>query len=116
MGWHSSVYRIDTDIRNPSKICYFFVVRSRKAVPGISDEAYGAFTTDSNVPDAKETGRDVRKGVSSVSFNCIAQKAHGRSWSFRQRVMPWRRSLADNASSDLPRLLQDEFYYLWHEN
>jgi hypothetical protein len=64
---------IDLSIRQGNKEAFqtllFFVPPPHKPIPGIGDEAYGAPTTDSNVPDAKETDLYARKG----NLQCIVQ-------------------------------------------
>ena len=64
---------IDISIRQGDKQSFqnllYFVPPPRKAIPGIGDEAYGAPTKDSNVPNAKETDLYARKR----NFQCLVQ-------------------------------------------
>jgi hypothetical protein len=64
---------IDVSIRHGGPETFqtllFFVPRPRKPLPGIGDEAYGAPTKASNIPDAKETDFYARKG----NLQCLVQ-------------------------------------------
>ncbi len=56
---------------------------SRKSLAGIGDEAYGTPTTDSNVPDAKETDLYARKG----NLQCLVE-LHRSNGSGEKLVIP----------------------------
>jgi hypothetical protein len=63
---------VDISIRQGDQQSFknlLFFASSRKPIAGIGDEAFGTPTTDSNVPNSKETDLYARKG----NLQCIAQ-------------------------------------------